>query len=265
MIGAGRVRTAGPLVAALLLGATRASATPKDTCIKNFEESQVYRQQSRLVEAQDALRVCARSDCPALVSAKCAEWLAEVDRALPTVVFGAQADGVDTADVRVLERGTLLSANVDGRAIPMNPGEHLFRFEHAGSAPVERTVVLREGEKRRAVSVAFAAPPRREPPAAVTAAPAPVPASAASGSERRRVPTATWLLGGLGVVALGSFAYFGVSALDRSSTLRDTCAPTCANSDVADIKTKNTISGISLGVALASLGAAAYFFFSAPR
>jgi hypothetical protein len=235
-------------------GPSRA-ATPKDACVKSFEDGQVQRQQSKLVEAEDAFRFCARSDCPAVVSTKCGEWLAEVDRAVPTVVFAAQVDGSDTTDVRVLDRGRILASRLDGRAVPMNPGEHALRFEHPGATAVERTVVLREGEKQRAVAVAFSAK--------AVATPTPTPSEAPEG-EGRTVPTVTWVFGGVGLVAIGSFAYFGLSALDRSSTLRDTCAPACAASDVTEIKTRNTVSAVSLGVALISLGAAAYFFFSAP-
>jgi hypothetical protein len=76
------------------------------------------------------------------------------------------------------------------------------------------------------------------------------------------VPPLVFVFGALGVVALGSFAYFGVRALNDASNLRETCAPVCEHSDVRNVKTENVISGVSLGVGLVSLGLAAWILVS---
>src|SRR5262249_25277861 len=48
-------------------------ATSKEACVKAFEDGQVYRRESKLVEAREQLSLCAQADCPKIVSGKCAE------------------------------------------------------------------------------------------------------------------------------------------------------------------------------------------------
>jgi hypothetical protein len=74
-----------------------------------------------------------------------------------------------------------------------------------------------------------------------------------------------WALGGVGVAALASFAFFGITGKHDESNLRSTCAPACADSDVSAIHTKYVVADVSLAVSVASLGVAAYLYFSQPR
>jgi hypothetical protein len=236
----------------------RAKATTKDACVKSFEEGQVLRRRSKLVDARAAFGVCAQAECPGVVSAKCSEWLTEVERTMPTVVLGARLDGADTVDVQVSIDGAVVTSRLDGTARAVDPGEHRVRFKHPSAPAVELTVVLREGDKNRLVSADL----RRPSPAALAPPPTKEPERSQAEHPASGVPLPTWIFGAVGVVALGSFAYFGLNALDQSSTLRETCAPSCDPSDVSAIKTKNVISGLSLGVGLLSLGAAVYWLLT---
>jgi hypothetical protein len=74
-----------------------------------------------------------------------------------------------------------------------------------------------------------------------------------------------WIFGGVSVVATASFAAWAVSATDRKNTLQAQCAPFCAASDVDAVQHRYLAADISLGIAAASLGLAAYFYFTRPE
>lgn len=228
--------------------ATRAGKAEKEradkaACVVAYEKGQVERAQKHLVRARTALVACA-SSCPATAQRECVAWLAEVDAALPTVVLRARLGGQDTADVRVLVDGVELAARLDGAALAVDPGERRFRFEHPPDAPVEKSVVLGEGDKRRAIEVDFAG-----------ASPAPPPS---------RFTWPVLALGGMGVVGLGAFAVLGITGASRYGELKDTCAPKCAVSDTDPLKTRFLVADIALGVGVVALAGGAYLFLRGP-
>ncbi len=61
---------------------------------------------------------------------------------------------------------------------------------------------------------------------------------------------------GIGVVALSSFAYFGLSADGDAADLRRTCAPNCAPDRVDAVRSKLVLANVSLGVGVAAFGVA---------
>ncbi len=139
--------------------------------------------------------------------------------------------------------GNPVATKLDGRAIPVDPGEHHLRFTHEGDAPIEQTAVVREREKGRSVVVEFGADKGEDK----TPAPAP---------ERGR-SILPYVFGGVGAIATGSFLYFGISGSSDAGNLRSTCAPRCSDSAVSDVRRKLLIADISLGVGVVSLGVAA--------
>jgi len=68
--------------------------------------------------------------------------------------------------------------------------------------------------------------------------------------------TGTFVAAGVGVLALSSFAYFGLKASSDTSTLRETCAPHCNEQDVDAVRTKLVVANVSLGVSIVALGLA---------
>ena len=48
--------------------------------------------------------------------------------------------------------------------MPVDPGERRFRFEHASHPAIERSVVVTEGEKLRAIDVEFDVAPTPSTP-----------------------------------------------------------------------------------------------------
>jgi hypothetical protein len=235
-------------VVALALFARDAAAddlTAKQACVATHEQAQRLRHDGHLVAARAALAACSESSCPTLVRTDCAQWLVEVDDTLPTIVLAARdASGTDVTDVRVTCDGQEIATRLDGRAVPVDPGEHVIRFEHGSSPLVDTRIVVREGERARPIVAQFEA----------TAAPL---AAQSTGPS-----TATYVVGGLAVAALGSFAFFGIRGLSDESDLSSTCSPHCTDAEVHGTRTDFIVADVSLGAGLALGAAATWLFFS---
>ena len=172
---------------------------------------------------------------------ECAGWLAELEAAQPSVVVQARLpDGTDTPDVRVFVDGEPLAPRLDGSALDVDPGQRRFRFEHGTLPPVEQTVVIVEGDKRRSLMVDFTAP----------------------GAERPAWPM--YALGGVAVAGVATFAIAGLVGLDRYNELSDTCSPRCAQSDADGVSTTFLIADVSLAVGVAALAGATYLVLTRP-
>ncbi len=236
-----------------------ARADQTDACIEASVRGQQLRDQGKLLAAREQLLACGVQSCPRLLQKECAEWLAEVEARTPSIVIGAvDAEGRDTADVKVTLDGAPLLARLDGQAQPIDPGAHRLRFEHAGSATVEQQVILREGERRRVVTVRF--PPLA--PTAPRAAPAAPAAPVAAVGPARSV--AVVALGGLAVASGVTFAVLGFGARGDASHLRTTCAPACDPADVDAVRGKQIGANVAFGAAVLAAGAAAVLVFTWP-
>jgi hypothetical protein len=109
-------------------------------------------------------------------------------------------------------------------------------------------VVLRVGEKKRPVTL------RLEPAAASPRVETPGPSA---------TPVAAWVAAGIGVVAAGSFTYFGLKGRSTEHQL-DQCAPRCNAADVSAMRREYLAADISLGILVAAAAVATYFFLSQP-
>jgi len=245
------------------LGTSIAPAADKKSlaCIRAAEDGQAARDERRLLRARDLFTQCSSRECPSLVRHDCAGWLDEVAGAIPSIVLVARdASGRDRTDAHATIDGVAQQPALAGNAIELDPGLHLVRVEIEGSEPADQQIVLSTGEKNRVVNVASAlAPPAKSaapsPSIAFEAQPAQgtaVPIESTSG----RGPFATYLLGGVGVAALGVFGYFGIRGMSDADHLRQTCAPDCPQSDVDAVHTKLVVADVALGVGVVSLAAA---------
>jgi hypothetical protein len=250
-------RAAGALLILVAWPTASAHADPKDdkqACATAYEQGQRLRRDHALVESRDRFVTCSRV-CPATLQTECSAWLSEVNRALPSVVLGARlANGRDVADVQVSLDGKPFVERLDGKAMELDPGEHLFSFRREGGEPAEERVVIREGEKERALSVVMSSPVS-----------APVPRSESQGASTiRPIPVAVWALLGVGAVGLGTFAGFGLAGRSEQSSTLDRCSPDCSEAQVNDVLRKYIVADLSLGVAAAALATATVLFLTRP-
>lgn len=149
-------RVAVPLFLAGLLAPGLAWADDRADCIEAFEAGQTLRAGGKLSEAIPKFAVCARDVCPRLMQKLCVDQSTEASALLPTVVLSATDGSNHEVDAKVSVDGVVVATVLDGKAIPVDPGRHTFRFEREGLAAVERQVAVKEGQKGQSVSVQFA-------------------------------------------------------------------------------------------------------------
>jgi hypothetical protein len=249
-------------IAALVLITLAASAAtriaradrPALDCPSSSEEGQRLRDKNRYLEARAMFRTCSQSTCPGIVRKDCSKWLAELDETQPSVVIAAQdAAGADLATVKVLVDDKPIATRIDGSPITVDPGEHTLRVEAPGHAPLTQRLIVRVNEKNRLVRVVFqdrsangaSGPPK--PPAETT-------------ETKSGPPLLGFVLTGVGALALGSFAYFGLTSKNDLQSLRSSCAPYCDQSKLDDVKSRMLVADVSLGVGIVALGLAVVAF-----
>jgi hypothetical protein len=246
--------TVGTAGAAALAGEGVARADDREQCATAADQAQQLRDEGKYRRAREQLIVCARDVCPAPIKRDCLEWLTQVESTAPTVVFGAKDGTRDLSDVKVYVDGAAVTDRLDGKPLQMDLGKHTVKFEYQGQTK-EEDVIIGAGQKNRNVTVTFAG--AAPGPAGPTG---PAPAEGGGGSL---VPAI--IVGGVGVLALGSFAIFGLGGKSDVSDLEKNCKPHCAQSDVDAAKQKLLIADISLGVGIVALGVATYLVITRPK
>jgi hypothetical protein len=201
-----------------LAGAFPQSASADPTmaeCISANERAIQLRGQHMLRQARDQALLCAREACPGEVRDACQKRATELIAEIPTIVFHAKdGAGHDVVAVKVWMDGVAIGDRLDGTSIPIDPGQHEFRFEMAGQLPVDQSFVIGEGQKDRQETITLGSAPV---PASTPNVTMPQPARAATESGgRQRV--AGIVVGAAGLVGLGFGAVFGgLAASDWSS------------------------------------------------
>ena len=257
------MHTRFPAAAAVLFASLALAMVPElaraddmSACVQAYDASQRLRRSMHLLDAQHELRVCARQECPSIVRDDCVQWLSEVEKSLPSIVVAVKTTGGrDLTDVRVTLDGALWLEHLDGKAVDVDPGKHVLRAEWQNLPPVETTVLVREAEKGRIVSLVLSEEKRPVDGAPPALAP----------RTHRPIPMTVYVFGGLGAIATGSFAYFGLTGRSEVLSLERDCRPYCTQTEVDATQRKLVAADVSLGVALLSLGAATYFYVARPQ
>lgn len=230
-----------------------ASAPDKRACSDAFETAQLLKSVGKLDEAVAQASICAASSCPKSTSVPCSAWRTEWEALLGEITL----EVVDETGAPTRAATLLVDAKPALTEVPstlrLAPGPHAFRFSRPGQPDQTSSVVLAERQKAT-VRVVFPSV------AAKTAEPTP---SASITKEQppppRRIPTATWALGGVGVAGLAVFAGFGLAGRADKSELDTTCAPRCSPDQASSAKTKYLIADVGLGVGVLALAGATYF------
>jgi hypothetical protein len=245
-------------LAATLVGSIAHADTA--ACIAATEQGLALRQQGKLRDALKQLAMCADVSCPAEVALECSHRIDEVKAALPTLILEAKdGAGNDRASVAVSMDGAHLTDTLDGRPILLDPGEHMFTFVAPGEAPVERNLVLREGEKDRRESVVIGAP-----------APLPVPAPVTTASWWTGRRTLAVVTAGVGVVGLGFGAGWGAYAVSSQNREKSDCSkascpnPPQATEDYNTARKDATASTVGFVAGAVLLTAGAVLWLTAP-
>jgi hypothetical protein len=232
----------------LFVGPSASAGPEAEQCAAAADKAQQMRDEGKYRIAREQMLLCARDVCPGPIKTDCGKWLTDLDRDAPTVVFGAKDQSTtpprDVTDVKVSIDGVSIVERLDGKPMIVDAGEHTFTFEYQGKTREERALI-RAAEKGRPITVSFGVVPVVK-----------------KDEEGSIVPAV--VVGSLGIVALGSFAIFGIGGKNDVDDLQK-CKPNCPDSDVESARTKLIIADISLGVGIVALGVATYMFLTRPK
>jgi len=201
-----------PIAALVFVVCAEARADGVASCDDAFERSQVVRDEGKLLEARRLFRACGAPTCSPTEHKLCSKWLGEVEVRVPSVILSAKdATGADLTDLTVTMDGLQIAKGLDGRALDVDPGAHVFVFIAPDGARAETKVVVEERGKGKVVAVRFA------PPAAAAVLPiAPVPTTPVDGGSSLR--TVGLVTGAVGIGGLALGTVFGILALTNKSS-----------------------------------------------
>jgi hypothetical protein len=244
-------------VAALVLHAPSAQAADpkldKLACSNAYDSAQQLRKASKLLAARDQLALCSKPECPSILRQDCSQWMTEVVGSIPQIVFVAHdATGKDLLDVQVAMDGQHLVDRLDGNAVAVDPGPHVFIFQAAGYPDVRQEVLTAVGHDIRQVVAIFKSPESPEPK------PLP-PEPAHPGSLAPAIVSLA-----IGGVALGTALALDLSASSDANNLHNTCAPNCSSSAVNSAQNKYIAAGVLLGVGVIGVGVGVVLWLTRP-
>jgi hypothetical protein len=168
-----------------------------------------------------------------------------VESELPSVVVSVTQGGKPRTDLRVEIDGEVMAQAIDGKAIPVDPGQRRVRVVGEG-VDVTRSVTTKKGDAPREVRIDVAA---EGTPAETT----------------RPVPAVVWPLAGIAAVGAGMWGYFGVRGLDERGDLFDCkAAGNCEDSAINRAHDHLVLADVGLGITVVAAAAATYFFLTRP-
>ena len=261
---------------------TSAYGGEKEVCVDASVQGQRARVAGKLTEAMERFAVCAREVCPLVVRQDCASWQEEVGKSQPTVSVGFRdAEGHDILDVKISVDGKVVTEHLDGKSFPVDPGTHVFRAHDGVHPPVEERVLIKEGEKARAINLRL--PSTATKGTSSTAPDKPKVTDNPESAEEGGRSAAPFVLMGVGLVATGvglGMHFGGKGAFpdnckaDESTVAgRDgTCTPTpedptgqtSGEKAQSSINLRNAGTAVTFGGLAVALGGLVWFFVDSP-
>jgi hypothetical protein len=205
-----------------------------------------------------------------MVRDDCTKRLDELENAQPAIVFDAKdASGRDVSLVQVTLDGHPITERLDGTALQVDPGEHVFVFTAPGQAPVTQAFVLKEGDKERRERIligAGATAPLSGESLAISTSPQTAPGSRGGMGPQKILGL---VAGGMGVAGLAAGGVFTALSISEGNQQQKDCpTSSCgvhdhalATSDHSTGETEQTVSivGFAAGGALLVGGAILFF------
>jgi hypothetical protein len=149
--------------------------------------------------------------------------------------------------VSVTLDGQELTSKLDGKALFVDPGVHEFGFALDGQLPINRQLLIRQGEKNRVLEVSWYRPPEEVPP-----------------PEPGVLRPYSYALLGIGIGGVLGFAVLGTIGRQEERDLFKACGDVgCVGreAEINDAERKQLLADVSLGVGAAALITGATFFF----
>jgi hypothetical protein len=253
---AGTPATGAPATGAPAAG----GATSAASCESSYEKAQTDRLAGHYISASAAALACSQIQCNQAIVRECLRLYESLEQDTPTLVFSARkGEGGELVDVKVEMDGKQVADKITGRAMAVDPGPHQFAFIDPVRGRIETTETARVGDHARVIEAVFPDPNAKN-------APPGEPGAADQGAKAqgsKGIPPMTYVLGGVAVVGLASFAFFRISGVGDYNHYNSTCSPECNPNDIDKVRTKFTLSYVSLGIgAAAAVGAGVVYVIS---
>jgi hypothetical protein len=166
----------------------------------------------------------------------CRRWLDEAKSLIPSVMIDVTTTRGAVGNLSVVLDGEVQADATEGHAIEIAPGVHHLEVSAPGYETATVTFTAHEREQHRRLNVELVPIPS-------------APKSAEESSPWVSVPVL--ISGGVALVGVGAFAYFGATARSRDRAL-DECTPECSRSVTNGIKRDYLIANVSAGVGAAA-------------
>lgn len=258
---------AAALIAAALVSLASADARAANVCVQANQEAQDLRTAGKFREARAQLLVCAAKSCNTVIRNDCEKWIRDLDEKTPTIIVRVvDARGQDVLDARVTIDDARIELN--GKPVQVDPGQRTIKAR-TKNGEGETKVLTAQGEKDRVVEVKL--PAERSHGNGNgngnTSAPIEGPKETPAPPPGSPTPILALTLGAVGVVALGAFGFFELTGHSDFNDLKDGCGKTgtCTDAEIDPVKSKFVAAGVSLGVSVVALGAAAILYLTRPK
>jgi hypothetical protein len=260
------------------------AADADGSCGAAYKSAQDRQQAGALREARELFQTCAQPTCGAFLQQECSTRFAQLNHDIPTVIpVVTDEKGAPRVDVEVKMDGKSFASELDGRALPVDPGMHEFVFSTDRGVISTQKILVAEGQRNRVISVSLRAKKgdtqkTDTQETAVAASEGATSGEATSEAPHQGAPeettpeaaaksgpsrTLTYTLGGVGLAGLGTFGlltYWGRKDNDKLGQ----CAPNCPQGTVDHIHRLYLSADVALGVGIAAI-AAAYLVYAHSR
>jgi hypothetical protein len=246
------------------------STDAPEECIGANATAQVRQRDGKFADAKAELAKCVAAACPQMVRDDCAKRLDELERLQPTIVFDVRDEtGGDLSAVRVSVDGHLLVDRLDGTALAVDPGDHMFTFDAEGRPSVSRRAVLKIAERERRERIVFQSPaslariPVRGPQMSPTS-------EGDSGASRGLGTQKTLALAaaGLGVIGMAVGSAFGLKSLAKHDDASRVCPIQCTDQPGVglwqDARTAGNTSTLFFVAGAVAIAGGVVLWFTAP-
>jgi len=274
-------------------------------CTDAFEKAKEAANADHMRAANEWFALCAEATCSRSLQKRCTAVHTRIAALLPSVVpVVNDPTGSFEGGTEVRMDGEMLTTNLDGSAIVIDPGEHQFTFSKDGEIFATRKASIQKGQRGQIVSatyqpkvaepepapVAARRSPPRKPPAAVPVAVAEnetsVPAQAKEEQEEEPAPRvvrrasahrateeaaadtgapfSAYALAGVGLLGVGGYFTLNLKGSAENDALKDFCSPACRPESVRKVRNIYLMADVSLAIGLGALAASSYLFFRSP-
>jgi len=229
----------------------RADPKSEAECEAMFGRAVELAGNGKLLEASSELTTCERS-CSDAIRQRCMMRSELIAADTPTIVLSVTDDeGAPVAGVRVSVDRVLVASKLDGRAIPIEPGEHEVTFSRGDDVIARKKLLILQGQRNRVVAVSTRPETSHASAAHVDGAGTlRVTRTATRAHRGSYVPS--YIALGAGVTSLAGAALFTTWGRGDNRKLAE-CSPNCPQASVDHIHRLYLAADVSLGVGIASL------------